>query len=75
MNHKMTHNLVSKPGWVTNDSEVAEYLRAADRLYDRAINASRGLCLSDKINAIRKAREDRQRSYSAILNGIKAEVI
>ena len=58
-------------GWVTNDAEVAAKLRDADRRYEEARRAAAGLCLQDKIIALREAKARRAADYEAVQGGQK----
>lgn len=59
-------------GWITNDPQVATHLRLADVAYNEACAKARRLKLADKVEALRAAREARQRAYDAV-GAIKVE--
>ena len=54
-------------GWITNNPQIAEKLRAADRRYELAKVRAQGLTLGAKIEAYRAAKEARQAEYDAII--------
>jgi len=58
-------------GWVTSDAGAAAKLRAADRRYEAARRAAAGLCLQDKIIALREAKARREAVYEAVQGGQK----
>ena len=49
--------------WTTNDPEAAKALKDADRRYDAARRKASALPLAEKIEALRKARETRDKAY------------
>ncbi len=51
-------------GWYTNDPVAAEMMRKADHAYDRAKAAASGLCLAEKVDALRAARRERDHQYA-----------
>ena len=53
--------------WMTNDPESAKAFIAADKAYDAAREAAKGLPLAEKIIAYREAKEARQAAYKAIM--------
>lgn len=52
--------------WLTNSSDAARKLRAADKAFDRAMAAAANLKLADKVIAIREAKAARQAAYDAV---------
>lgn len=61
---------MTKLGWLTNDPETAEKLRAADRRYKHARDAAMALPLADKIEAYRAAKVRKDADYAAIRKGV-----
>lgn len=54
------------PGWITNNPDAARALRRADEHYQRIRDAAAGLCLKEKVEAFRRAKECRQIAYDTI---------
>lgn len=61
------------PGWVTNSPEAAAKLKAADRAYDQAKAAARGLRLAVMIVALRTAKATRDAAYQAVFDAAGKE--
>ena len=56
--------------WYTNNSEVADQLRAADKTYLAARAAAKPLQLEKKIEALREANRIHEEAYAAIRQGL-----
>ena len=55
--------------WVTNDETAAMLLRAADRMYERALARAETLPLVEKVVAISSARQIRDAAYKMAATG------
>lgn len=53
-------------GWVSNDPEASSALRKTDKAYEAAKSQASRLPLAEKVDALRKAKEERQRAYNAV---------
>lgn len=61
--------------WATNRGGVARRLSVIDRQYASVRMGASGLCLADKVEALRGAKERRQAAYDAILTAPCKETI
>lgn len=52
--------------WITNSPEAARALRAADERYRCARLLAGGLCLKEKIEALRAAKRAHEAAYDAV---------
>ena len=59
---------VDRLAWVTNDAETAERLRIIDAQYNADRADAAGLCLADKIVALRQAGERKEAAYRQVLD-------
>lgn len=57
--------MTKQRNWLTNDPIVAAKLKAADRQYNSDIEAARELCLADKIQAHKAAKQRQDDAYEA----------